>query len=55
MYEKIIGIDITLNKKKKEIQIVKKEEEKKLFKNEEVKDVIDLFISLRNQNNRKKN
>ena len=36
-------------KKKKENPEVKKEEEKKIFTNEEVKDILQLIITLRNQ------
>ena len=49
IHEKIIGMDIKTNVKKNEIKEIKNEEEKKSFKNEEVKDVIEVIISLRNQ------
>ena len=49
IHEKIIGMDIKTNVKKNEVKEIKNEEEKKSFKNEEVKDVIEVIISLRNQ------
>ena len=50
IHEKITGMEIAINKKKREVKEVKKEEEKKkLFKNEEVKDAIEVIFSLRNQ------
>ena len=49
VHEKIVGLDLIKFKKKKENPEVKKEEEKKIFTNEEVKDILQLIITLRNQ------
>ena len=48
MHEKITGLEMSINKKK-EVKEIKKEEEKKLFSNEEIKDVLEVIITLRNQ------
>ena len=49
VHEKIVGLDLIKFKKKKENIEVKKEEEKKLFTNQEVKDILQLILTLRNQ------
>ena len=49
VHEKIVGLDLIKIKKKKENIEIKKEEEKKSFTNQEVKDILQLIITLRNQ------
>ena len=49
VHEKILGLDLIKIKKKKENIEIKKEEEKKSFTNQEVKDILQLIITLRNQ------
>ena len=48
VHEKIVGLDL-IKIKKKEFIDTKKEEEKKSFTNQEVKDILKLIITLRNQ------
>ena len=55
VHEKIVGLDFIKIKKKKEILESKKEEEKKSFTNQEVKDILQLIITLRNQIFEKRN
>jgi hypothetical protein len=55
VHEKIVGLDFIKIKKKKEIIESKKEEEKKSFTNQEVKDILRLIITLRNQIFEKRN
>ena len=55
VHEKIVGLDFIKIKKKKEIFESKKEEEKKSFTNQEVKDILQLIITLRNQIFEKRN
>ena len=52
---KIVGLDFIKIKRKKEIIETKKEEEKKSFTNQEVKDILQLIITLRNQIFEKRN
>ena len=49
IHEKIVGLDFVKIKKKKEIIEIKKEEEKKSFTNQEIKDILQLIITLRHQ------
>jgi hypothetical protein len=49
VHEKIVGLDLIKIKKKKENIEIKKEEEKKSFTIQEVKDILQLIITLRNQ------
>ena len=49
VHEKIVGLDMKKIMKKKENLEVKKEEEKKSFTEKEVKDTLQLILTLRNQ------